>query len=231
MVMSKQNKYTGKQVNKETAWLEGEVANTPLTKSLDALYKAGPPAAALEQAKAAAREATASGPAIYYDLLEDTPLGPVWVAAGPHGLVAVEYAGDEASFRAYLSKLTGGSLQRSAEQVAAAKKQVRLYLLGERTAFDLEVDLSSITPFQRRVLEETRRVPRGRVSTYAEIAKRIGSPKAVRAVGQALRRNPIPIVVPCHRIIASDGSLGGYGGNLRDARKIELLKLEGVRLA
>jgi O-6-methylguanine DNA methyltransferase len=228
--MSKQSKYTRKQGNKETAWVEGEVPSTPLTKSLDALFKAGPPAAALERAKAAAREAIASGPAIYYDQLEESPLGPLWVAAGPHGLVAVEYSGSEASFRAYLAKLTKGSLVRSAEKVAAAKKQVRLYLLGERTAFDLEVDLSGITPFQRRVLEETRRVPRGRVSTYAEIARRIGSPKAVRAVGQALRRNPIPIVVPCHRVISSDGSLGGYGGNLRDARKLELLKLEGVRL-
>jgi methylated-DNA-[protein]-cysteine S-methyltransferase len=81
------------------------------------------------------------------------------------------------------------------------------------------------------VLEETRRVPRGQVSTYAEIARRIGNPKAVRAVGQALRRNPIPIVVPCHRVVASDGTLGGYGGNLRDQRKLDLLKLEGVSFA
>jgi O-6-methylguanine DNA methyltransferase len=218
--------------NKHENWVEGKSALTPLTRALDDLYASGPNATATRQAQATVRGALAAeaGPAIYYDLLEETLLGPVWVAAGPHGLVAVEYSGSEASFRAYLAKLTKGSLVRSAEKVAAAKKQVRLYLLGERTAFDLEVDLSGITPFQRRVLEETRRVPRGRVSTYAEIARRIGSPKAVRAVGQALRRNPIPIVVPCHRVISSDGSLGGYGGNLRDARKLELLRLEGVRL-
>lgn len=217
----------------DTDWVEKKTqAATKLTQALDAVYASSPSAAATQRALVAVREAVAaaSGPAIYYDLLEDSPLGPVWLAAGPQGLVAVEYAGSEEQFRAYLTKTTRGRLQRSAEQVAAAKKQVRLYLLGELTSFKLDVDLSTITPFQRRVLEETRRVPRGQVSTYAEIARRIGNPKAVRAVGQALRRNPIPIVVPCHRIIASDGSLGGYGGNLRDARKVELLKLEGVRL-
>jgi methylated-DNA-[protein]-cysteine S-methyltransferase len=233
-MMSKQvNKETGRQVDKYAGWLEGEAANTALTRALDAAYAAGPSTAAAQGAQAAVRSSLAAqaGPAIYYDLLEDTPLGPVWVAAGPQGLVAVEYAGSEDSLRAYLARLTAGSPVRSAEQVAAAKKQVRLYLLGETRALDLPVDLSHVTPFQRRVLEETRRVPRGQVSTYAEIAKRIGQPKAVRAVGQALRRNPIPIVVPCHRVIASDGTLGGYGGNLRDQRKLDLLKLEGYSFA
>lgn len=219
-------------MNKTDKWLAGTAPHSKLTKALDDAFAPAPTPAATQRAQAAVRAALAeaSGPTIYYDLLEDTPLGPVWVAAGPHGLVAVEYAGREEQFRAYLAKLTHGSLQRSAEKIAAAKKQVRLYLLGELTSFKLDVDLSTITPFQRRVLEETRRVPRGQVSTYAEIARRIGNPKAVRAVGQALRRNPIPIVVPCHRVIASNGSLGGYGGNLRDSRKVELLKLEGVRL-
>ncbi|MBN2503327.1 MAG: MGMT family protein, partial [Anaerolineales bacterium] len=72
---------------------------------------------------------------------------------------------------------------------------------------------------------------RGQVATYSEIAKTIGKPKASRAVGQALRRNPIPIVIPCHRVIASDGTLGGYAGVMGDKRKIKLLKLEGVMLA
>jgi methylated-DNA-[protein]-cysteine S-methyltransferase len=232
--MSKQgNKETSKQVDSYTGWLEGEAANTALTRALDAAYAAGPPTAATQRAQAALRSrlAAQAGPPIYYDLLEETPLGPVWVAAGPQGLVAVEYAGSEASLRAYLTRLTAGNLVRSAEQVAAAKKQVRLYLLGETRTLDLPVDLSHVTPFQRSVLEETRRVPRGQVSTYAEIARRIGNPKAVRAVGQALRRNPIPIVVPCHRVVASDGTLGGYGGNLRDQRKLDLLKLEGVSFA
>ncbi len=215
-------------------WVDGKSSKgTRLTQALDAAYSTGPSAAATQRAQAALRDVLAAetGPTIFYDLLSNTPLGPVWVAAGPRGLVAVEYDGSEANFRAYLVKHIKGQPQRSADKVAAAKEQVRKYLLGQSSKLDLDVDLSDITPFQRRVLEETRKVPRGQVSTYAEIARRIGNPKAVRAVGQALRRNPIPIVVPCHRVIASDGTLGGYGGNLRDKRKIELLRLEGVALA
>lgn len=214
-------------------WVENNGKGDQLTKALDAAYSVGPSAAATQQAQATLRDVLAAeaGPAIYYDLLSETPLGPVWVAAGPHGLVAVEYGGSEADLRTYLVEQVKGQPQRSATKVDVAKEQVRKYLLGQTSKLDLDVDLSSITPFQRRVLEETRKVPRGQVSTYAEIARRIGSPKAVRAVGQALRRNPVPIVVPCHRVIASDGTLGGYGGSLRSKRKVALLKLEGAYFA
>lgn len=221
------------KTDKYANWVEGKGKGNELTKALDAAYSAGPSAAVTQRAQAALRDvlATEAGPTIYYDLLSETPLGPVWVAAGPRGLVAVEYGGSEADLRAYLTKHFKGQPQRSTEKVAPAEKQVLAYLLGQSNKLDLNVDLSSITPFQRRVLEETRKVPRGQVSTYAEIARRIGSPKAVRAVGQALRRNPVPIVVPCHRVIASDGTLGGYGGSLRSKRKIALLRLEGIALA
>jgi methylated-DNA-[protein]-cysteine S-methyltransferase len=221
-----------KSKNQFAVWLgDAKGAPTPdvLSDSLDALYAATPDPARAEGALRAAL-AQEAGPPIYYDLIDDTALGPVWVASGPHGLVAVEYGAAEAGFRNYLAKVSN-NLQRSAEKVATAKAAVRNYIAGVSTALNLEVDLSAMTPFQRSVLEETRKVPRGQVSTYAEIARRIGNPKAVRAVGQALRRNPIPIVVPCHRVIASDGSLGGYGGNLRDKRKIQLLQLEGAMLA
>jgi O-6-methylguanine DNA methyltransferase len=144
--------------------------------------------------------------------------------------VAVEYNGSQDDFLRYLKRVTKGVPRRSADKVAAAKKMLLIYLHGESKRIDIDVDLSGITPFQRRVLEETRKVPRGQVSTYAEIARRIGNPKAVRAVGQALRRNPVPIVVPCHRVISSDGSLGGYGGEMSSKRKVQLLKLEGVSL-
>lgn len=222
-----------KQVDKYTHWLEqGSGAIDPLTAALDALYAKGPKAQAKKIAMAAVRNRLAKENApIYYDRIDKTPLGPVWVAAGPRGLVAVEYNGSEENFRHYLSRLTKGSLQRSGERVAELKDQVLAYLSGRSSRFRMDVDLSGITEFQRRVLEETRKVPRGQVSTYAEIARRIGNPKAVRAVGQALRRNPVPIVVPCHRVIASDGSLGGYGGELRSHRKVQLLRLEGATLA
>jgi methylated-DNA-[protein]-cysteine S-methyltransferase len=214
-----------------TSWLEGKPAGDAITAALDAVYAPGPSPEAAHLAKQALQASLASVlTTIYYDQLAETPLGPVWVAAGPRGLVAIEYNGSEENFLAYLQKHIKGSPQRSAEKVSLAKEQLLAYLLGKSNQLDLDFDLSSITPFQRRVLEATAKVPRGKVSTYAEIARRIGNPKAVRAVGQALRRNPIPILVPCHRVIASDGTLGGYGGNLRDKRKIQLLKLEGVYL-
>lgn len=218
----------------DMAWVEGKAkAHSALLTGLDDLYAAGPSALTIQRAQSDLHNALRlePGTTIYYDKLESTPLGPLWVAAGPHGLLAVEYNGTEGDFLGYLSKQVQGKPQRSAEKVASAKKMLLAYLRGERKQLDIDVDLSHITPFQRRVLEATRKVPRGEVSTYAEIARRIGQPKAVRAVGQALRRNPVPIVVPCHRVIASDGTLGGYAGNLRDRRKIELLKLEGVALA
>lgn len=219
--------------NKDTKWLEGKHASTDaLTSALDSLYATGPNPDATRLAKLALhnRLSYILSP-IYYDRMEDTPLGPLWVAVGPKGLVAVAYDGSEENVRDYLGKHVKGRPQRSASEVAEVKKQVRSYLLGHSDRWNLNVDLSSTPPFQRRVLEEIRKIPRGQVSTYAEIARRIGQPKAVRAVGQALRNNPIPIVVPCHRIIASDGTLGGYGGRLRDRRKMELLKLEGATWA
>ncbi len=215
---------------RDVDWLEGKhVPADNLTATLDSLYGSGPSAQAAQLAKQALQAGLSKViRPIYYDRIEDSPLGPVWLAAGPRGLVAVEYNGSENNFLGYLAKVSKGKPHRSAEMVAAAKKVLLIYLHGESKRIELDVDLSGITPFQRRVLEETRKVPRGQVSTYAEIARRIGNPKAVRAVGQALRRNPVPIVVPCHRVIASDGSLGGYGGEMRSKRKVQLLRLEGV---
>lgn len=214
-------------------WLDGKASPADeVTSALDTVYAPGPGAEATRLARLALGNSLSKKlPLIYYDRLDESPLGPVWLAAGPRGLVAVEYNGSEENFHGYLARVTKGRPQRSGEKVAAAKKMLLAYLRGATKRIDVEVDLSGITPFQRRVLEETRKVPRGQVSTYAEIARRIGNPKAVRAVGQALRRNPVPIVVPCHRVIASDGSLGGYGGELRSKRKVQLLKLEGVALA
>jgi O-6-methylguanine DNA methyltransferase len=104
------------------------------------------------------------------------------------------------------------------------------YLEGRRADFDLPLDLTGLTVFQRLVLLAVVGVPRGKVATYAEIARKIDRPRAARAVGQALRRNPIPIVIPCHRVLASDGGLGGYTGRGGLRTKKQLLSLEGVRL-
>lgn len=99
-------------------------------------------------------------------------------------------------------------------------------LEGERLAFDYEVDLSNLTPFQRKVLEEVRKIPPGETLTYGELARRIGNPRAARAVGRALKRNPLPIVIPCHRVVGTRG-IGGYTGGLEIKAKLLMIEKAG----
>jgi methylated-DNA-[protein]-cysteine S-methyltransferase len=108
----------------------------------------------------------------------------------------------------------------------AAIRLLRRYLGGERVDFDIPVDLSGLNPFTSRVLTEIRRIPYGGLASYGTIARHVGCPNGARAVGQALARNPIPVVIPCHRIIRGDGSLGGFGLGLD--MKVKLLSIEGV---
>lgn len=228
-----------KKINRDPTlanWLGDDVKRLPpndLAVVLDEVFADGPSQAERQQAKSALKASLddALPPKIYYDKLPDSALGPIWLATSEGRLLAVDYGQTEEEFLAFLNKLLEGRFERSSEKVAWAAKDLLTYLSGERVDLDLHVDLSTITPFQRSVLEETSKVPRGQIATYAEIAKRIGKPKAVRAVGQALRRNPIPIAVPCHRVIASDGTLGGYAGRMGDERKVTLLQLEGVVFA
>ena len=106
--------------------------------------------------------------------------------------------------------------------------QLKAYLAGKPVRFKYRLNLSSGTPFQQKVWRAMLAIPRGETRSYAWIAKKIGKPKAVRAVGAACGANPVPIIVPCHRVVASDGSLGGFGGGL--PLKKQLLRLEGVKL-
>jgi methylated-DNA-[protein]-cysteine S-methyltransferase len=115
------------------------------------------------------------------------------------------------------------SPQGDAESVASAAIQLEQYFAGDRTAFDLDLELAG-TPFERRVWDEVRAIPYGRTASYAEIARRIGHPSARRAVGRANGRNPIAVIVPCHRVVGSDGSLTGYAGGIEMKRT--LLDLE-----
>jgi methylated-DNA-[protein]-cysteine S-methyltransferase len=119
---------------------------------------------------------------------------------------------------------------RSRRHLFAIRRALVDYWRGPRRRFDLPIDLGGVSPFQRRVLRAARRIPAGRVLSYGDLARRIGQPRACRAVGQALGRNPVPIVIPCHRVVAGAGRLGGYVGGV--ARKRKLLAIEGaVRLA
>jgi methylated-DNA-[protein]-cysteine S-methyltransferase len=102
------------------------------------------------------------------------------------------------------------------------------YLKGERVKFKVRMDLWGLTKFQREVLKECSKIPWGKTRSYAELARSIGNPKASRAVGQAVGRNPIPVVIPCHRVLASGGRMGGFGSGL--GWKRFLLNLEGIRI-
>jgi methylated-DNA-[protein]-cysteine S-methyltransferase len=118
--------------------------------------------------------------------------------------------------------------ERNDSALRPAREQLAAYFAGERFHFDLLLDLAG-TPFQKRVWQELLQIPYGATISYVELARRVGQPKAARAVGSANGRNPIAIVIPCHRVIAADGSLGGYGGGLD--RKKWLLDHEAAVLA
>ena len=204
-----------------------------LQTTLDALYLHGPGEAATTRAqvKLAQTLAAQARPLAeaWYDLLPHSAIGPVFVGVTRRGLCAVRFGLSERQFVAALHKETGARPLRSPERAGAAAQQVGEYLAGRRTAFDVPVDLSSMTAFQQQVLLAACQIPRGQVRTYSDLARQIGRPKAARAVGQALGSNPVPIVVPCHRVLAADGSLRGYSGGGGIATKERLLRLEGAR--
>jgi methylated-DNA-[protein]-cysteine S-methyltransferase len=149
------------------------------------------------------------------------------VAVTPRGLVRLEYPDRDLdlSLRELAAEVSPRILEapRATEEV---RRELEEYFEGTRKRFDVGVDMSPIQGFRRKVLEQTARIPFGRVSTYREVAARAGSPRGMRAAGNALGSNPVPIVVPCHRVLRSGGALGGYTGGLD--RKITLLRLEGA---
>lgn len=155
----------------------------------------------------------------------ESPLGPLRIAASDAGLCRISFAGASAG-------KTGGERPRAAPNAARqallerTRRALERYFSGSRESFDgIPLDPGG-TDFQRRVWECLRAIPAGETRSYGEIARAIGRPRAVRAVGSANRVNPIPIVVPCHRVIGSDGDLRGYAG--RVDRKEWLLRLEGA---
>ena len=235
--MTPEMKVTEADMNEEArvaAWLGDAPGNAAggdaLTEALDAVYAAGPGAAVTARVTARLRGvlARAKVAPVYYDVAANTPIGPVFVAVSERGLIAVRFGIDERAFIEAIQRQTGAVPERAPQKAGRVARQMAEYLAGRREAFDMPVDLSAITDFQRQVLLAACQIPRGQVVTYADLAQRIGKPKAARAVGQALSRNPVPIVVPCHRVLAADGSLRGYLGSAVTATKERLLRLEGV---
>jgi len=161
---------------------------------------------------------------VAYDVM-DSPLGPLWIAVGPRGVVNIHYgATPDPRELARITRAYGPGLlpdRRGCDRVLTELDQ---YFSHRRRSFDVAVDLAALTPFQQRILGATARVPYGELTTYKVVARQAGNEQASRAAGAALRANPIPIVVPCHRIVATDGTLGGYAGGL--AAKRRLLALE-----
>jgi methylated-DNA-[protein]-cysteine S-methyltransferase len=155
---------------------------------------------------------------IFYTHIE-SPLGPLLLAGDRRGLKSIEFPAGKAG------KGHESGWERSDEDFAVVATQLREYFAGERRVFDIPLNLSG-TPFQLAVWEKVREIPYGKTVSYADIALAIGRPRAVRAVGAANRQNPVPIVIPCHRVIGKDGSLTGYGGGLEC--KATLLRIEGV---
>lgn len=158
----------------------------------------------------------------------DTPFGSTYAAVTGAGLARVSWheSNRDAFLKGLESSFAGRPVVHDSRGVAEAGRQLDEYFGGRRTRFELPVDLSLVSDFDRRVLDVVREIPSGRVLTYADVARRIGSPSAARTVGNAVGRNPVPIVIPCHRVIRSDGTLGGYsGGGVGYKRR--LLALEG----
>jgi methylated-DNA-[protein]-cysteine S-methyltransferase len=164
---------------------------------------------------------------VAYDFA-DSPVGRLLVATSERGLCRITFDPEVDRELEWLARAFGVRVLRTAKPIDPVRRELDEYFEGSRQEFDLPVDLTPLPEFQRGVLTELVRVPYGHVDTYGGLARKIGKPSAARAVGGALNRNPIPIVVPCHRIVGASGSLTGYAGGLE--RKQALLGLEGAIL-
>lgn len=160
-------------------------------------------------------------------VVEESPLGRIWTAVSPDGLVAVDLWDDVERFADMVTKLTGTPPELAPERVTAVTRQLHEYLHQKRTVFDLPIDWSVMTPFQQTVLRVVYGIGYGRTLTYRDVAEKIGKAKAVRAVGRANATNPMPLVIPCHRVLGSDGKLHGYGAPGGLETKAWLLRMEG----
>jgi methylated-DNA-[protein]-cysteine S-methyltransferase len=165
-------------------------------------------------------------PPIFIGLLPSSPIGPIWVAVSELGLVAVNWNISQVDFSHRMERRLHTNVVYDEFQTGEALRQISEYLAGIRCKFDLQLDLSDRSNFQLQVLHLTLNIPYSQTSTYKEIAIHLGKEHAARAVGRVEATNPIPLVIPCHRVLGSDGSLHGYGGPGGIKLKAWLLKLE-----
>ncbi len=167
----------------------------------------------------------ADGPLeVSYSTME-TPIGSLLLAATPRGLVRVAFAGEsEEEALSEVSERVSARVRLAPAKLDAAARELDEYFAGRRRSFEVPLDMRLARGFRRTVLESMSQIDYGSTVSYAALAAAAGSPRAVRAVGSACATNPLPVVLPCHRVLRSDGSLGGYGGGLEAKRA--LLDLE-----
>jgi methylated-DNA-[protein]-cysteine S-methyltransferase len=164
---------------------------------------------------------------VAYDVT-DSPVGQLLLAVSERGLCRISYTAEPERELESLARGFGARVLRSPKPLDPVRRELDEYFEGTRRDFDLPVDVSEIHGFNREVLDALARVPYGELTTYGTLAKEVGRPYAARAVGGFMNRNPIPIVLPCHRVVGASGKLVGYAGGLE--RKEQLLRLEGALL-
>jgi methylated-DNA-[protein]-cysteine S-methyltransferase len=194
---------------------------------LESLLQKPPEAAPDDAVRRAVERAAGAGVVDVGYASHDSPVGRLLLAATRRGLVTIAFP--QRGEDAVVSELARRISPRVVElprRLDAIRRELDEYFAGTRTSFEHPVDWSYVAGFSRRVLRATTRIPYGRVETYRSVAAAAGSAKAVRAAGNALGANRVPIVVPCHRVIRTGGGLGGYTGGLEV--KSFLLELEGV---
>lgn len=169
---------------------------------------------------------TLASPALRFTSLA-TSLGEAYVAYSSRGISYLDLAPNDAAFARTVQKRLGIVPVRDPHPPQELARDLRAFF-ADLAWYAGPVDLSHVGQFQRRVLEQLRRIPRGQVRTYREIAREVGHPGATRAVGTACARNPVPLVIPCHRVVRSDGNLGGYSLRGGVTLKRRLLEREGV---
>jgi methylated-DNA-[protein]-cysteine S-methyltransferase len=165
---------------------------------------------------------------VAYDVLEDTPIGALLVGVTDRGVCRITFDPEPERELDLLARLYGSRVLRASRPVERLRLELDEYFEGRRQHFDVEPDVRVMPEFNRRVLAELSRVAYGSTTTYGALAAQVGNVRAARAVGTVMNRNPVPIVLPCHRVVGASGKLVGYGGGLH--RKEHLLRLEGALL-
>lgn len=165
---------------------------------------------------------------VAFDVMRDTPIGPLLVGVTDRGVCRISFDAEPEHNLESFARQFGPRVLRSSKPVDRVRRELDEYFAGRRQHFDVEPDVRFLPAYNRLVLEELARVEYGTTTTYGTLAAQVGNPRAARAVGTVMHRNPVPIVLPCHRVVGASGSLTGYAGGLH--LKEQLLRLEGAIL-